>query len=167
MAISAPRPALAVAVALVLGCLALLVSPAQAGDKAPDFVLSDAEGKMVSLKQYRGRPLVLHFWATWCPYCKKVQPGLEALESRYQERKLVVLAISFREDDGADPQGVLKRRGHSFTTLLEGDDVAAMYHVRGTPTTFFIDPKGRVVGMTHTSDPKDPVLVELADAITQ
>ena len=140
---------------------------AHAGDKAPDFVLEDKAGNMVSLKEFRGKPLVLHFWATWCPYCKKLQPGLQALQDRYAGSKLVVVAISFREDEGSDPQGVLQKRGHTFVTLLDGDDVAAMYGVRGTPTTFFIDRKGRVVGMTNASDPKDPVLNEMAVAITQ
>ena len=155
---------------LIAACwLSFTAGPALAGKsgKAPDFVLSDSAGNMVSLGEYRGRPLVLHFWATWCPYCKKIQPGLERLEESHQDSKLVVLAISFREDDGADPQGVLEKRGHSFKTLLEGDDVARMYGVRGTPTTFFIDRKGKVVGMTHTSDPEDPILSELADAISQ
>ena len=79
----------------------------------------------------------------------------------------MVLGISFREDDGADPQGVLAKRGHRFKTLLNGEDVARMYGVRGTPTTFFIDRQGRVLGMTHTSNPEDPVLTELAEAISQ
>jgi thiol-disulfide isomerase/thioredoxin len=138
-----------------------------AGDRAPDFVLSDAAGNMVSLSQYRGQPLVLHIWATWCPYCKKLQPGLQALEDGHRDTDLIVLGISFREDEGADPQGVLRERGLRFKTLLNGDDVAQMYGVRGTPTTVFIDRRGRVVGMTHTSNPEDPVLAELATAISR
>jgi peroxiredoxin len=162
------NPALArVALGLVLSCLAVVASPVQAGDRAPEFVLPDAAGDMVSLSQYRGQPLVLHFWATWCPYCKKLQPGLQGLEDSYRESRLVVLGISFREDKDADPQGVLVKRGHRFKTLLNGDDVAQMYGVRGTPTTFFIDRRGRVIGMTHTSNPEDPVLAELATAISQ
>jgi peroxiredoxin len=154
---------LLVAVAFVTA----MSQPSLAGDKAPDFVLSDATGRMVSLSDYRGKPLILHFWATWCPYCRKLQPGLTALQSRYGDSGLVVLGVSFREDKGADPQAVLERRGHRFTTLVEGDDVAATYGVRGTPTTFFIDRRGSVVGMTHTSDPEDPSLAELAAAITR
>jgi peroxiredoxin len=155
--------------ALLAGLILTLLGAmgAQAGDKAPAFVLADASGAMVSLSDYRGRPLVLHFWATWCPYCKKLQPGLEALQLRFRDTGLVLLGVSFREDDGVDPQAVLRKRGHTFTTLLHGDDVAQMYGVRGTPTTFFIDRTGRIVGMTHTSDPADPVLVKLATAITQ
>ena len=149
--------------------LTLLFLPGEvaiAGDRAPDFVLPDAAGNMVSLASFRGKPVVLHFWATWCPYCRKLQPGLDALQTRFGESGLVVVGVSFREKDGAEPQGVLDRRGHRFRTLLEGDDVASLYDVRGTPTTFFIDREGRVLGMTHTSDPEDPLLTELARAIS-
>ena len=159
------NPARGLALFLALCSLLLPGGPLQASDKAPEFVLPDAAGTMVSLSRFRGRPLVLHFWATWCPYCKKLQPGLQRLEDNFGDSRLVVLGISFREDEGADPQGVLDKRGYRFRTLLHGDDVARTYGVRGTPTTFFIDRQGRVVGMTHTSDPQDPVLAELASTI--
>ena len=138
--------------------LCLLLPVLASAEKAADFVLPNADGKLVSLSDYRGRPLVLHFWATWCPYCKKLQPGLDALVNDYADEGLVVLGISFREDEGADPAGVLAKRGHSFQTLVEGDEVASLYGVKGTPTTFFIDRRGEVVAMTHSSDPKDPAL---------
>jgi peroxiredoxin len=159
--------------ASLLALVALLVSapPLQAGasvgSKAPGFVLPAADGQLVSLKDFRGRPLVLHFWATWCPYCKKLQPGLEVLATQHAAQGLVVLGISFREDAGADPQAVLESRGHSFMTLVEGDETAHMYGVKGTPTTFFIDRKGRIVGKTHTSDPADPVLEQLTAEVLQ
>ena len=150
---------------LALSALLVIPLPLQAGapvgGKAPGFVLPAADGHLVSLKDFRGRPLVLHFWATWCPYCKKLQPGLQALANAHAEQGLVVLGISFREDAGAEPQAVLESRGHGFMTLVEGDETAHMYGVKGTPTTFFINRKGRIVGKTHTSDPLDPVLEEL------
>ena len=137
------------------------------GDLAPDFVLQDASGAHVSLKDFRGKPLVLHFWASWCPYCEKVQPGLQAIADARAGQDLVLLGISFREDDGIEPQSVLRSRGHQFKTLLMGEEVAEMYSVRGTPTTVFIDRDGRIVGMTHSSDPEDSVLTRLADKISQ
>jgi peroxiredoxin len=155
----------------VAGLVVFLLSPlaavagAEMGGKAPQFVLPAADGELVSLKKYRGKPLVLHFWATWCPYCKKLQPGLQSLADTHAGQGLVVLGISFREDPGTKPQAVLEARGHSFMTLVEGDETAAMYGVKGTPTTFFINRKGRIVGKTHTSDPNDPVLESLTAEI--
>ncbi len=150
--------------ALLAGLISLnAVAGAAKGGKAPHFVLPDASGQLVSLKDFRGQPLVVHFWATWCPYCKKVQPGLQALADKHAPQGLVLIGISFREDRGVAPQAVLESRGHRFTTLVEGDEVAEMYGVRGTPTTVFIDARGTVVGATHTSDPADPILERLAD----
>ncbi len=158
----------ALVLVLVAGFIVLPASAgAPVGGKAPHFVLPDAGGELVSLKDFRGKPLVVHFWATWCPYCKKVQPGLQALADKYASQGLVLIGISFREDEGTEPQTVLEQRGHSFTTLVEGDEVAEMYGVRGTPTTLFIDAGGTVVGATHTSDPADPILERLADQLLQ
>ncbi|MCZ6828528.1 MAG: TlpA disulfide reductase family protein [Gammaproteobacteria bacterium] len=136
-------------------------------ETAPRFSLRDSSGDEVSLSDFQGQPLVLHFWATWCPYCKKLQPGLQRLGRDYKEAGLVVLGISFSEDDGAQPQAVLRQRGLSFTTLIEGDSVASLYAVRGTPTTFFIDREGNIVAVTNTSDPDDPVLEKQARAISR
>ncbi len=154
-------PALLFAVAAVFLSTASYAG-APKGGKAPDFVLPAADGTLVSLKDFRGRPLVIHFWATWCPYCRKVQPGLQALADKHADQGLVLIGISFREDEGATPQAVLDERGHRFTTLLDGDEVADMYDVRGTPTTIFLSADGTVIGATHTSDPADPILERLA-----
>jgi peroxiredoxin len=139
-----------------------LLSMGAWGDTAPAFALPDAKGKQVSLSDYQGQPLILHFWATWCPYCKKLQPGLEAVAQQYAEQRLVLLAVSYNEDEGAEPQAVLRRRGLHFKTLVDGDAVAELYGVPGTPTTFFINRKGEIVGKTNTSNPEDPVLQRLA-----
>ncbi len=146
--------------------VALLGSTAHA-ETAPSFTLLDAQGVQVSLSDFRGKPLVLHFWATWCPYCKKLQPGLERLARAHASSGLVVLGISFREDEGAQPQAVLRERGLTFATLLAGEQVAQAYGVRGTPTTFFIDRKGAIVAMTQTSGPDDPVLQRHAALISR
>lgn len=127
---------------------------------APDFALKDAEGNTVKLEDYRGKVLILHFWATWCPYCKRLQPGLDKLYREYKDQGVELLGISLREDEDADPQKALTDRGHCFKTLLDGEKVAAAYQVRGTPTTFFIDRNGELIGVTQTSNPEDPGLQE-------
>lgn len=122
---------------------------------APQWTLQTQQGESLSLADYKGKPLVLHFWATWCPYCKKLQPGLDAMLQKYQSQGLNVVAISFREDDDATPGDVLKARGATYQTAVNGDMVAKQYSVRGTPTTFVIDADGRVQFVSNTSDPED------------
>ena len=124
--------------------------------QAPGFTLLDADGNEVAFSDYAGQPLILHFWATWCPYCERLQPGLESLYQDFKADGLEVLAISFSEREPVDPQRVLEARGISFKTLLNGDQVAARYGVLGTPTTFFITRGGAVLWATNFSDPNDP-----------
>lgn len=140
--------------------LILLLSLNSHANTAPDWTLKDSLGEEVSLKDYRGKILILHFWATWCPYCKKVQPGLDKLYLEYKTQGVELLGISLREDEEANPQQSLIDRGHHFKTLLNGEKIAATYQVSGTPTTYFIDRQGQLKAVTHTSDPNDPGLRE-------
>jgi len=130
-----------------------------AADKAPQWQLYNEQGQLVSSADFKGQPLVLHFWATWCPYCKRLQPGLDKLYKKYQPQGLKMLAVSWWEDEGAEPQAVLDARGLSFSTVINGDTVAReKFLVEGTPTTFFIDRQGNILGKTRISDPEDPRL---------
>ncbi len=138
----------------------LLFSTTGFARQAPDWALEDADGNIISLSDYNGKPLILHFWATWCPYCTKLQPGLERLYQEFKADGLEVLGISFLENDGATPQKALVKRGHTFKTVLHGEQVAGEYGVRGTPTTFFINKQGTIVWTTNNSDPEDLALRE-------
>ena len=153
--------------AAIFALLAFMTPAYLAAEPAPGFSLADAEGNQRRLEDYAGSPLILHFWASWCPYCKKLQPGLEGLAEKYKTKGLVVLGINFREDEGVLPQAVLADRGLSFLTLIEGDEAAQAYGVKGTPTTFFIDRDGQIVDVSNTSNPNDPILTSLSEAITE
>ncbi len=131
--------------------------------QAEAFILNDVQGNEWSLAEQAGKPVVIHFWATWCPYCKKLQPGLERLRLANSESDLEMVAISFNEDKGAMPAKVLKERGIDMTTLINGDKVAKRYGVTGTPTTVFINRQGQVVWVTRISDPDSPKLVQAID----
>jgi len=150
---------------LSLTWLALSVQAEPQAQPAPDFTLKDASGEDVSLSDYRGKVVILHFWATWCPYCKRLQPGLDALYKKYQQDGVELLGISFSEDADADPQGTLVKRGHKFKTLLKGGRVAGLYQVSGTPTTFFIDRNGLLRAVTMSSDPDEPGLEKMVQLL--
>jgi len=150
-------------VSIIIQAVALAEQPIAA--QAAHFSLKTELGAVISLGDYEGKPLVLHFWATWCPYCKKLQPGLDTLYLEYQKQGLEMVAISFWEDDGAKPQAELLKRGMHFTTLVDGDNVAKLYQVKGTPTTFFINKSGKVLWKTSNSDPDNPKLEQAIRAI--
>ncbi len=125
---------------------------------APAWQLKTQTGKIISLSDYQGKPVILHFWATWCPYCKKLQPKLVELEQRYQESGIKIVSISFNEDEGALPQDEIQARGYDFITAVNGEPVVKLYGVRGTPTTFFINRQGKVIYKSTSSDINNPNL---------
>ncbi|WP_339722839.1 TlpA disulfide reductase family protein [uncultured Paraglaciecola sp.] len=132
----------------------------------PEWHLYNEAGQLVKSSDLLGKPLVIHFWATWCPYCKKLQPGLDRLNRKYQAEGLQMIAVSIREDEGARPQKELDSRGMSFKTLINGDDMARnLFNVSGTPTTVFINKAGHIVSRTSISDPEDPRLEKIVKYI--
>ena len=134
-----------------------LFSQQSFAQQAPNFSLKTSNGEIVNLADFKGQPTVIHFWATWCPYCKKLQPELNRLGKKYKDKSVNVVAISIWEDEGAMPQAVIDDRGHDFITLINGDKVADSYRVKGTPTTIFIDKNGEVIGASSASDPSLPL----------
>lgn len=143
---------------ILLPLLLILTLESAGAAPASDFSLQDAKGQLFTLSEHKGKPIVLHFWATWCPYCKKLQPGLERLRLENKQTDLVMMAISFNENEGATPAQSLTDRGIGMPTLILGDAVAKQYGVTGTPTTIFIDRNGDVVWTTRISDPDSPQL---------
>lgn len=113
--------------------------------QAPDFSLSDLDGKAVALKDLRGRLVLLNIWTTWCPACREEMPSLERLHREFDTRGVSVLAASHRED----PEEV-RKFAHEFNltmpTLLDQDGrVGELYGLQGLPTTFLIGPDGRLI----------------------
>jgi peroxiredoxin len=124
---------------------------AQAGKAAPNFALKDPSGKTVELKQFRGKPVLLNFWATWCAPCKDEMPELEQLYRQYKDQGLVVLGVSI--DDASSTKqvpDVLKEGSpsvgsYTFPVALDvKQDVMRQYHLFGVPSSFFIDRDGVV-----------------------
>jgi len=134
---------------------------AAGNNTAPNWLLETQAGKSISLADYQGKPVILHFWATWCPYCKKLQPKLVELEKKYKNTGIEIVAISFNEDEGIRPQDSIAERGYQFITAVDGDKVALQYGVKGTPTTYFINRHGEIIFKSTSSDITDPRL-ELA-----
>ena len=116
------------------------VSAIVAGEAAPDFTLTNMEGKEVNLSDYKGKLVYLNFWATWCGYCDEEMPDLQALNAENDD--LVVLAVNVREDK--DTVGAYLEKGsYDFPVLLDLEgEIAGTYLVSGMPTTYFINSEG-------------------------
>jgi peroxiredoxin len=122
------------------------------GDPAPDWTLRDAEGRAHALAEYRGRVVVLDFWATWCTLCSKVMPRMEKLHRKYGGQGVVVFGVSSWET--GDPAAKMKQKNCTYGLLLKGEEIAPAYGVETLPAVCVIGPDGRVV-YSHTGpDPK-------------
>jgi len=114
------------------------------GMEAEDFQLTDLDGKPNSLSQYRGKIVLLNFWATWCKPCTTEMPAMQASFDRLRDQGFVVLAINELEDD-AKVREHIKTYGHTFTVLMDPDNqVANQFGVYGLPVSVFIDQQGKV-----------------------
>jgi len=114
------------------------------GAAAPDFTLPSLGGKAVSLSSYKGKVVLLNFFATWCPPCRAEMPDLESSYKELKDKGLEIIAVDLQEDQNT-VSGYVKSLGLSFTVLLDrGADVFGQYHVTGLPTSYFIDRDGVV-----------------------
>jgi len=122
-----------------------------AGQKAPDFSLENLKGEKVSLSAYKGKVLIVDFWATWCPPCRKEIPHFNELYAAYKAKGLVILGISL--DDGGKKvlNDFLKNNKVDYPILLGNDQISAAYQQfvnsderNAIPFTFVIDKKGEI-----------------------
>ena len=130
-----------------IGTVVSRIAP-EIGAQAPDFALRDLEGNEVRLSDYRGRTVLLTFWATWCGPCRLEMP---TFEGRYQELKdegFTVLGLNY-DEPVEDVSAFRDELGLSFPLLLDpGGSVQRLYRIRGYPSSIFVDPQG-VVRIVH------------------
>jgi len=123
------------------------VTSAQTEGPAPDFKLQDLKGGEVTLDQYRGKVVLLEFWATWCPPCRATVPELIALQKKYKDRDFAVLGISV-DDQGENLHAELSdfsRKFHiNYRILLGNQDVERDYRIWSIPRSFLIDKDGKI-----------------------
>lgn len=113
--------------------------------RAPDFTLKDMTGKPMSLSSFKGKVVLLNFWATWCPPCRAEMPALNRLYQEKKNRGLEVIAVSTDRSLGS-VKDFLEKNRVTFPVLFDGDRAAAkLFRVFSMPTTFLIDRNGTIV----------------------
>ncbi len=124
------------------------VKPEAQRRRAPDFALRDADGKLVRLSDYRGKVVLLNFWATWCGPCKLEIPWFIEFERQHKDKGFAVLGVSMDEDGWEVVKPFIRRLGVNYRVLMGDDEVARLYGgVDALPTSFLIDRQGRVAGV--------------------
>jgi peroxiredoxin len=128
-----------------------------------NFTLTDLQGKSWTLKDLRGQTVLVNFWATWCPPCRKEMPDMEALYQEFKGRGLVVLAISDEEIGKVEP--FIAEHKFSYPILLDpGRKVNELFQVEGIPKSFLYDRDGRLVAEAMDMRTRGHFLKMLAQA---
>jgi peroxiredoxin len=135
---------------------------------APEFTLRDANGAFVKLSQYRGRVVLLNFWATWCGPCALEIPWFIEFEQQYKARGLEVVGISM-DDDGWDAvKPYVSEHKLNYRVLLGDDSVSQLYGgVEALPTTFIIDRDGKIAFVHVGLAGKDEYLGEIQSLLDE
>lgn len=121
------------------------LKPVKGAVVAGDFIAQDLQGKPARFGELRGKVVLLNFWATWCPPCRKEMPSMEALYRAYKDRGLVVLALSQDQASGQDVKTFVDVLNLSFPVWHDRDGlVGRQYSVPGVPTSYLIGRDGRV-----------------------
>jgi peroxiredoxin len=142
----------------------LMTQPEQSGAPeqgtlAPDFTAVTVDGKTFQLSDFRGKPVMLNFWASWCGPCTAEMKNIEAVFQQHPNDDFVILAVNQGEgDDTIKGYGELWKL--HFRLLRDADDNAArLYHIQALPTTIFVDREGKV-SEVHIGGPMTQEFIE-------
>lgn len=119
------------------------------GKPAPDFTLLDFEGNEHSLKDYKGKYVIVNLWASWCPFCIDEMPVFQKAYDKYKDQGLEIIAIN-RGENQEIAQTYAKNLNLTYPLLLNPtDDIAKAYQLRAMPTTYFLDKQGNLLEIKH------------------
>lgn len=138
----------------------------QVGSEAPDFTLPDVDGNPVSLSSFRGKYVLVDFWASWCPDCRKENPNIVAAWEKYKNKNFAVLGVSL--DRSREPWlAAIEKDKLTWTHVSDlkfwSSEAAVLYCIRWIPMSFLINPEGKIVAVGLEGEELHNKLAELLD----
>jgi len=136
------------------------------GATAPEFAEADTSGKMVSLSSFRGKYVLIDFWASWCGPCRHENPNVVKAFNRFKNQKFTIIGVSLDRPNAKDKWlAAIHKDGLAWTQVSDlkfwDSKVAGMYAVRGIPQNFLIDPDGKIIAKNLRGDDLEAKLEEL------
>ena len=148
--------------------LPVYAGPLSIGDTAPNWTLPNPSDD--ALEYYldsEDKVSIILFWATWCPYCAKLMPHLQAVYQKYRDKGLRLYAIDIYEDGDLDPVSYFVRRGYTFNLLLYGDSIADLYGIKGTPGLLLVDKNKKIIYTRKSGANEEQVKQDIEQLIEQ
>lgn len=131
--------------AVAIASVANIRAEAVPGKPAPAWKLKDLDGKLVSSEQFKGKVLVIDFWATWCGPCRVEIPGYVELQKKYGKDGLVIIGVSLDEKGPAVVKAFAQKFGVNYQMLMADEEVVAAFGgIDAIPTTFIVDRSGKI-----------------------
>jgi thiol-disulfide isomerase/thioredoxin len=131
----------------LLALAAFFAAPLLHAAPAPVWDLKDLGGKSVKLSDFKGKVVILDFWATWCPPCREEIPNFVALQNQYKGQGLVIVGISLDQGGPGIVSSFVQAQKINYPIVMGDENVSTQYgDIQAIPTTFIIDPQGNIVG---------------------
>jgi cytochrome c biogenesis protein CcmG/thiol:disulfide interchange protein DsbE len=142
------------------------VKPEKDRKAAPDFALKDATGKTVKLSDYRGKVVLLNFWATWCGPCKIEFPWFIDFQQQFKDRDFAILGVSLDDDGWKSVKPYVEQKKINYRVMIGTEELSTLYGgVDSLPTTFLIDRAGRIAQMHMGLVSKSEYQTEIQDLL--
>ena len=117
-------------------------APPSIESTAPDFTLKDVNGKTVKLSDYKGKVILIEFWATWCPPCRELTPVLNKIYEKYKDKGFVILALTLEDIDTV--KDYIKDHRVKYPVVIATIETTKQYGIIGIPVSFLIDKEGAI-----------------------
>ena len=133
------------------GLLIITRSSLTIGDKSPDFEIVNSQNQTIKLSDFKGKYVLLDFWATWCSPCLEDIPTIRSIDDKYSEQELVILGIAL-EENSEGFQSFLEKNGINWPQINSTEEVPNKFGVYGVPQIYIIDPDGDIVAKNLRGD---------------
>jgi len=145
------------------------IAAPQEGFNAPEFRLETLSGDEISLADLHGSPVVVNFWASWCPPCRSEMPAIQNVYTKYKPQGLRVLAVNLTHQDRLpEVSAFVQENKLTFPILLDQDGrVSSRYQTHSLPTTFFIDGNGIIQHVVIGGPMREPLIINRVESLFQ
>ena len=122
------------------------------GTKAPAWSLPSNHNKEIKLNDLKGKVILLDFWGTWCVPCLKAMPDIQFIYEKFKDQPVEVIGVSVETEKKADPAAYIKKKGYTYTIVLDGHKITKDYKVVQYPSIYIIDKTGTIIHAEHSGN---------------